>query len=126
MKLNRVTLGGRLGGDPEVQGERVKFSLATDDSYKRATDNEKVEVTNWHHIVCFGKLGEIIAKYCRKGDEIIVHGSLSYREHEGKWYTNIKATEFSFVSSPKRNVENTSETTSKASQNDTEPDDLPF
>ncbi len=127
MKLNKAILGGRLGGDPEVNGTRVTFSLATDDGYK-GSDGTKIEQTNWHRIVAFGKLGEIISKYCKKGDEIIVQGAIKYNQHEDKWYTSIMANEFTFVSSPKRSDE--PQYQNDASQQEPlgpdDKDDLPF
>lgn len=126
MKLNKVIIGGRLGGDPENNSGAVRFSIATDDSYKRATDGVKVEETNWHRIVAFGKLGEIIEKYCKKGDEIIIMGALKYRKHEDKWYTSITASEFTFVSSPKRDNPPAEEQKQSNESTGNEPDDLPF
>ena len=122
MKLNKAILGGRLGGDPETNNGATQFSIATDDSYK-GSDGTKIEQTNWHRCVAFGKLGEIIEKYCKKGDEIIVQGAIKYREHEGKWYTSIMVSDFTFVSSPKRNESNTEEAYEPAGD---EKDDLPF
>lgn len=68
--MNRVTLIGRLGQDPETQDTKTggiitKFSLATDDSY-RDKDGNKVEQTDWHNIVVFGKQAEVLSKYLKK------------------------------------------------------------
>ena len=66
--INKVMLLGRLGKEPEVRYTQdgsmvVNFSLATDESYKK--DGEKVQKTEWHKIVVFGKLAEICAAYLR-------------------------------------------------------------
>lgn len=98
MSLNKAILKGRLGGDPEVKNSVVNFSIATDDGYKDK-DGNKVENTNWHRCTAFGKTGEIIAKWFKKGDEILVIGRIDYREYDGKYYTNIIVSEFDFVSS---------------------------
>ena len=67
---NSVQLIGRLGQDPEVRtltsGKKLTtFSLATSDSYKDAT-GDRVQNTQWHNIVAWGKVGEIAAEYLAK------------------------------------------------------------
>jgi len=94
--MNTVNLVGRLGKDPEKietkSGKQiVKFSIATNDGYG---DNKK---TNWHNCVCFGKTGEIIAKYVSKGDNLAVSGTLDYNKHEDKIYTSVLVNSFTFV-----------------------------
>jgi len=126
MKLNKAILGGRLGSDPENKNGAVQISLATDDGYK-GKDGTKIEQTNWHRVVAFGKLGEIIEKYCKKGDEIIIQGAIKYQEHNDKWYTSIVASDFSFVSSPKRNEsQDQNDASQQAPAGPDEDDDLPF
>lgn len=100
MSINKIIIKGRLGGDPENRSGVVNFSVATDDGYKDK-DGNKVENTNWHRVTAFGKLGEILEKWVKKGDEVIIIGRVQYREHEGKYYTNIIANEFDFVGSNK-------------------------
>jgi single-strand DNA-binding protein len=82
---NSVQLIGRLGKDPEVKtfGEKKKasFSIATSDSYKNAK-GEKVEDTQWHNIVIWGKLAEVAEKYLKKGNEVVVEGRLVHRDYE--------------------------------------------
>lgn len=96
--MNKIILKGRLGNDPETNGSAVKFSVATDDGYKKA-DGEKVEKTNWHSVVAFGKLGETIAKYVTKGQEILIEGRVEYRKHDEKYYTDVIADSFEFCGS---------------------------
>lgn len=95
MSVNKVILKGRLGGDPEINGTATKLSLATSYSYKKES-GEKVENTAWHKCVAFGRLGEVISKHFKKGDEIYIEGRIDYHEHEGKYYTNIIISEFDF------------------------------
>ncbi len=87
---NRVQLIGNLGQNPEVKeianGKAMaKFSMATNESYRNAK-GEKVTDTEWHNIVAFGKLADIIGKYLKKGNEVAVEGRLktsSYEDKEG-------------------------------------------
>ena len=83
---NRVQLIGRLGQDPEsktlASGKTLTtFSVATSDNYRNA-DGEKVEDTQWHNIVAWGKVGEIAAEYLTKGQEIALEGKLIHRSYE--------------------------------------------
>jgi single-strand DNA-binding protein len=82
---NSVQLIGHLGKDPEVKsfGKSVKasFSIATTDSYKNQK-GEKVEDTQWHNIVIWGKLAEVAGKDLKKGTEVCVEGKLVHRNYE--------------------------------------------
>jgi single-strand DNA-binding protein len=85
---NSVQLIGRLGQDPEVRdltsGKKMTtFSLATSDYYKNAS-GEKIEDTQWHNVVAFGKVGEIAGEYLKKGEEVCVEGKLVHRSYENK------------------------------------------
>ena len=77
---NKVQLIGNLGNNPEVisleSGKKlVKFSLATNDSYKNAK-GEKVVDTQWHNIIAWNKTAEIIEEYVIKGSEIAIEGKV--------------------------------------------------
>ena len=70
MSVNKVILVGRLGQDPDVrymtnETAVCNFSLATSSSYKDKT-GEKVDQTEWHRIVMFGKVAEIAKEYLKK------------------------------------------------------------
>jgi single-strand DNA-binding protein len=83
---NKVQLIGRLGKDPEMRtfGSGIRqaiFSLATTDTY-RNQKGEKVNDTQWHIIVVWGKMAEIVCKYLKKGAEIAIEGRLVHREYE--------------------------------------------
>lgn len=85
---NKVQLIGRVGQDPEIinleSGKKVaKFSLATNENFTN-TKGEKVENTDWHNIVAWGKTAEIIEKFVNKGKEIAVDGKISTRSWEDK------------------------------------------
>lgn len=89
--VNKVILVGRLGKDPETRymtdGKAVtNFSLATSDNWKDKS-GEKQEKTEWHNVVAFGKLAEIIAEYVKKGSLLYIEGKLTtekWTDKEGK------------------------------------------
>ena len=83
---NRVQLIGHVGQDPEVKnlegGKKVaSLSLATNDSFINAK-GEKVEQTEWHRAIAWGKTAEIIEKYVLKGKEIAIDGKLTNRSYD--------------------------------------------
>jgi single-strand DNA-binding protein len=85
---NSVHLIGNLGMDPEVKeasngNKMAKFSLATTESYKNK-NGEKVEETQWHNLVIWGKLADVAEKYLKKGRQIAVEGKLNNRQYDDK------------------------------------------
>lgn len=85
---NKVQLIGNLGQDPEIvnleDGTKLaKFSIATTDSYKN-TNGEKVEDTQWHNIVAWGKTAELVENYLNKGNQVAIEGKLTHRSYETK------------------------------------------
>jgi len=82
---NSVQLIGFLGRDPEVKvfekSKKATFTIATNDSYKNAK-GEKVDDTQWHNIVIWGKLADVAGKYLKKGSEVCVEGKLVHRAYE--------------------------------------------
>lgn len=104
---NSVQLIGRLGKDPEVKefGDKKKaaFSIATNDSYKNQK-GEKIEDTQWHNIVIWGKLAGVAEKYLKKGAEVAIEGKLVHRMYETekgekKFFTEINANQFEMLGS---------------------------
>ena len=98
---NNVQLIGRLGNDPQVKSfesgkKMATFSLATNDVYYN-NRGEKVEDTQWHNVVAWGKKSDIIESYLKKGSEIALQGKLinrSYeKEGEKKYITEIVMNE---------------------------------
>ena len=84
MSLNRAFIIGRLGKDPELRysanGSPVAtFSIATDETYT-GKDGQKVEKTEWHRIVVWGKQADFCGKYLSKGRLVYVEGKLQTRE----------------------------------------------
>ena len=85
---NTVQLIGNVGNDPEIKtfegGKKVvNFTLATNESYKNEK-GEKVEQTEWHKVVAWGKTADIIEKYVTKGLQIAVEGKLTHRSYDDK------------------------------------------
>ena len=85
---NKVQLIGHVGQEPEIknfeEGKKVAaFSIATNESYTN-DKGEKVEQTEWHKVVAWGKVAEIIEKYVTKGKEIAIEGKLTHRSYEDK------------------------------------------
>ncbi|MBK1722496.1 single-stranded DNA-binding protein [Thiocystis violacea] len=86
--VNKVILIGNLGADPEVRympsGDAVaNIRIATSETWKDRNTGEKQERTEWHNVVFFGKIAEIVKQYLRKGSKIYVEGKLRTR----KWQT---------------------------------------
>jgi single-strand DNA-binding protein len=80
--LNKVHLIGFLGGDPEVrytnESEAIaRVNIATSETWKK--DGEKHEKTEWHRVVFFGKLAEIVGEYLKKGSLVYVEGHIQTR-----------------------------------------------
>jgi single-strand DNA-binding protein len=85
---NKVQLIGHVGNDPEIKsfegGKKLaNLSLATNESYKN-DKGEKVEETQWHKLVAWGKTAEIIEKYVTKGKEIAIEGKLTHKSYDDK------------------------------------------
>ena len=87
--VNRVTLIGNLGRDPEVKytpsGAAVaNFSIATTEEWKDKNTGEKQSSTEWHRIVAWKRLGEICGEYLRKGSQVYIEGKLQTRQWEDR------------------------------------------
>ncbi len=103
---NRVQLMGNLGNTPEIKnlksGQKLaKFSLATNEFYTDKT-GEKIQHTDWHAIIAWGKLAEIVENYLDKGREVIVVGKLTYNQYktdtgEKRYFTQIQADEIQML-----------------------------
>lgn len=85
---NRVQLIGNVGNDPEVKnldgGKKVAhLNIATNDSYKN-DKGEKIDQTEWHRVVAWGKTAEIIEKFVTKGNQVGIEGKLTNRSYDDK------------------------------------------
>ncbi len=95
--VNKVILVGRLGADPEIRyapsGAQVaNLSLATNHVFKDR-NGQMQEETNWHRIVVWGRLSDVVKEYARKGSRLYVEGRLRYREYEDANGQRQRATE---------------------------------
>ncbi len=95
--VNKAILIGRLGADPEVRytpdGTMVtNFRLATDLQWKDK-NGEKLQRTEWHRIVTFGKLAEICSNYLSKGKLVFIEGRIQTRSWEDKEGVKRSTTE---------------------------------
>ena len=93
--MNRVTLYGNVGKDPESRtiNEKTvtKFTLATNKTFTK--DGNKVTETQWHNIVLWGKVAETASKYVKKGSSLIVVGEITYRSYTNKDGATVYVTE---------------------------------
>ncbi len=109
--LNKVTLIGNLGADPEVRstsgGNRVAtFSLATSRSWN-GPSGDRQEKTEWHRCVVWNSkvstLADIVERYLKKGDKVYVEGRIEYRqwqdkENQTRYMTEINVREMIMLS----------------------------
>jgi single-strand DNA-binding protein len=81
--INKVILVGNVGNDPECReissGVVANVSLATSEQWKDKSSGEDVEKTEWHRLVFFNRLGEIVQQYVKKGSKLYVEGKLQTR-----------------------------------------------
>ena len=87
--LNRVTLIGHLGADPEVRYTQNReaiatIRIATTETYKDKSSGEKKEITEWHRVVFFGRTAEVVGEYLKKGSPVYVEGRIQTRKWQDK------------------------------------------
>lgn len=107
--VNKVILIGNLGQDPEVRytpgGSAVaNVSVATSTSWRDKTSGETQDRTEWHRVVFFNRLAEIVGEYLRKGARVYIEGSLRTRKWQDKsgadrYTTEIIANEMQMLDS---------------------------
>lgn len=107
--LNKVTLIGNLGADPEIRympnGDAVaNISLATTMRWKDRQTGERKESTEWHRVVFFRRLAEVVGEYLKKGSQVYVEGRLQTRKWQGqdgqdRYTTEIIADEMQMLGS---------------------------
>jgi len=108
--VNKVILIGNLGKDPEVRhlenGATVaNFPIATSEVYTDKNTGQKVENTDWHDIVVWRGLADVVEKYVRKGHKVYIEGKLkkrSWQDKEGntRYSTEVIADELTILSRP--------------------------
>jgi single-strand DNA-binding protein len=108
--INKVILIGNLGADPEIRhmpnGAAVaNINLATSESWKDKATGELQERTEWHRVVLFQRLAEIVAEYLKKGSKVYIEGRLQTRKWQDKttgqdrYTTEIIANEMQMLDS---------------------------
>lgn len=129
--VNKITLLGRVGKEPDVRsldnGKKVAtFSLATSERY--TVNGEKKETTEWHNIVAWDPLAGVIEKYVNKGDMLYIEGKItnrSYNDKDGnnRYITEIIARELKMLGGNQKAAEKQQE---EAAITTDSLDDLPF
>lgn len=137
--INRVTLIGAVGQDPETRYSAsgmaiASFSLATSTKQK-----DKDEITQWHSCVAFGKLAEIVQQYVTKGSKLYLDGAIQYQTYdkdgEKRYATKIIVNDLSMLSQAQGSGSQSQNGAQKASskarpasapQADFEDDSIPF
>ncbi len=131
--LNRQTLIGNLGGNPETVtfengGKIVKFSVATTLKWKDKQTGETKSDTQWHNIVANGGLADVCEKYLKKGSKVYIEGYTKHRSYEKdgvtRYLTEVKLQELKMLGNKSDEIALT-----EAPQVETpvsEDDDLPF
>ena len=107
--VNKVILVGNLGADPDVRympnGDQVTtVRLATTESWKDKNSGEKREITEWHRVVFYRKLAEIVGQYTKKGSQLYVEGRIRTRKWQDKdgqdrYTTEIEGLELQMLGS---------------------------
>ncbi len=105
--VNKVILVGNLGKDPEIRymtnGDAVaNVTIATSESWKDKASGEKKEITEWHRLVFYRKLAEIVGQYLKKGSTVYVEGRIRTRKWQDKegqerYTTEIEVTEMQML-----------------------------
>ena len=105
--VNRVTIVGNLGKDPEMRsfpnGDQIaNVTIATTDKWKDKQTGEAKEATEWHRVAFGGRLAEIVGQYLRKGSQVYIEGSLRTRkwtDKDGveKYTTEIRADQMQML-----------------------------
>lgn len=147
--INKVILIGNLGKDPELRysqaGSAVaSITVATNESWKDKNTGEMQDRTEWHNVVFFSRLAEIVGEYLRKGSQVYIEGRLQTRKWTDKsgndrYTTEIIANEMQMLGSrsgagspenrssaaPTKQPRATDSAESKPDTNDFD-DDIPF
>ncbi len=128
--LNKVTLIGRLGADPEVRsmssgGTVTNINMATSRRWNDKQSGERRDETEWHRIVFFNRIAEVVGEYLRKGSLIYVEGRIRTRKWQDqngqdRYTTEIVAEQMQMLDSKSggtSNFNNNAQSTSKDSYN---------
>jgi len=116
--LNKVMIIGNLGQDPEIKylpnGTAIaNVTVATSESWKDKNTGEQIDKTEWHRVVFYRRLAEIVGEYLKKGSKIYIEGKLQTRKWQDKngkdnWTTEVIASEMQMLDSRGGNSGNAS------------------
>jgi len=148
--INKVILVGNLGRDPEIKytasgGAIANLTIATSESWNDKQTGEKVEKTEWHRVVAFQRLAEIMGEYLKKGSQVYIEGKLQTRKWQDqngqdRYTTEIVANDMQMLGSRaeagapaqsggggfRRAANSQQEPAQPAYDNDFADDDIPF
>ena len=139
--VNKAIIVGNVGKDPEFMTTAsgtsiVNFSVATSESWKDKQTNQQVEKTEWHRIVAYNRLAEIVHDYVKKGSKVYIEGKLQTRKWQDqsgadRYSTEIIANELQLLDSREDKPEAQSAPQARSNppappQNDAFEDDIPF
>lgn len=145
--INKVILIGNLGKDPDIRytasGAAVaNVTIATNESWKDKNTGEMQEKTEWHNVVFFSRLAEIVGEYLKKGSQVYIEGRLQTRKWQDKsgndrYTTEIVANEMQMLGSrsgggmPESRPDSSPEQAAPSPASDSAPsndfdDDIPF
>lgn len=86
--LNKAQVIGNLGADPKVSNGQTKvasFRVATTErGYTLQNGTQVPDRTEWHNVVCFGKMAEVVEKYLKKGAKVFIEGKMRTRQYDDK------------------------------------------
>jgi single-strand DNA-binding protein len=135
MTMNKMTVIGNLGGDPEMRytpgGQAVtNFSVATNYKYTTA-DGERHEETEWFRVSAWGRLAETCNQYLSKGRKVYVEGRLKSRSFEGRdgqtrFSLEVNATDVRFIDTAGGRTDDFPPSEGAPPEENIEVDDLPF
>ena len=107
--VNKVILVGNLGKDPEIRympsgGAVANVTVATSETWKDKNTGEQKEQTEWHRVVFFNRLAEVVGEYLKKGSKIYMEGALQTRKWQDqsgqdRYTTEIKASTMQMLDS---------------------------
>lgn len=105
--VNKAIIIGNLGADPEVRylpsgGQVANINVATTEQWRDKTTGENRENTEWHRVVFFGRLAEIVGEYLKKGSQVYIEGRIQTRKWQGqdgqdRYTTEIVANEMQML-----------------------------
>ena len=133
--INKVIIVGNVGQEPDVKqttngGTIVNLSLATSETWKDKNTGDQQERTEWHRVVFFNRLAEIVEQFVKKGSKVYIEGSLRTRkwqkDGQDRYTTEIVASEMQMLDSRDASASPKAKAQPTPSQDQGFDDDIPF